>query len=279
MTVPTTILFPTDFAGRCDRPRERAALLAREWGGRLVLLHVLSGESANLVVLEEATGRAEASLREEVRGEGFEVATKVATGDVAQAVLEAATQFEADVIVTGLSRRDGLSDYLVGSTVERVARSSRLPVLVVKEQSAAEYRRIAVATDFSTSSTEALRVALATFPRATFSLVHAYHVRWEAIRGRDEPAAAQQAEIADELDRFLASFPPALRERLDVTVDYGDECRVVSDHVQVNGIDLAVVGTRGRSGLVAAVLGSTARALVECLDCDVLLVPQRSDDE
>ena len=34
---PRTILFPTDFSGRCDRARERAAQLASEWRARLVL--------------------------------------------------------------------------------------------------------------------------------------------------------------------------------------------------------------------------------------------------
>src|SRR3546814_13485193 len=47
-------------------------------------------------------------------------------------------------------------------------------------------------------------------------------------------------------------------------------------HVQTNAVDLAVIGTHGRSALATAMLGSTARALVGCLECDVLLVPQDS---
>lgn len=59
-------------------------------------------------------------------------------------------------------------------------------------------------------------------------------------------------------------------------MDYGDVCQVARDQVQANGVDLAVVGTHGRSALATAMLGSTARALVGCLECDVLLVPQNS---
>jgi nucleotide-binding universal stress UspA family protein len=98
------------------------------------------------------------------------------------------------------------------------------------------------------------------------------------MRGREGPASAQQMEIAGERETILASLdlPPGVSENLDVNVDYGDVCEVARFHVQTNETDLAVVGTRGRSGLVSTVLGSTARALVECLDCDVLMVPQRT---
>src|SRR5690606_23813419 len=114
--------------------------------------------------------------------------------------------------------------------------------------------------------------------KAAITLLHAYHVRLETLRGREGPAVAQQVDIAYELDAFLGAtaLPPGTQALLDVSVDYGDVCEVARDHVQANGVDLAVVGTHGRSALATAMLGSTARALVGCLECDVLLVPQNS---
>ena len=64
MTMPKTILLPTDFSGRCDRPRERAVQLAREWGARLIVLHVLpeSASAAEAVEEQETAARAEERL-------------------------------------------------------------------------------------------------------------------------------------------------------------------------------------------------------------------------
>ncbi len=99
-------------------------------------------------------------------------------------------------------------------------------------------------------------------------------MRLETLRGRDGPAGVRQAEIVFELEAFLdqVDLPGDKRDLLEFNVDYGDVCSVAGDHARTSGTDLAVVGTQGRSGLIADVLGSTAKALVKCLDCDILLV-------
>ena len=40
-TPPKTILCATDLSSRCDRALDRAALLARHWQARLVVVHAL----------------------------------------------------------------------------------------------------------------------------------------------------------------------------------------------------------------------------------------------
>lgn len=278
-----TILFPTDFSGRCDRARERAARLASEWRARLVLLHVQNDPDPAEMLdgRRKAEDRIHARLRAEVTNKDIAVATRLATGDVAEAVLEAAAACGADIIVTGISRRDEIGDFLIGTTVERVIRHACVPVLIVKERTQQHYCRVMVATDFSDCSALALRTAVAAFPAAEITLVHAYHVPLEALRGREGPAAALQADIALSLDAFLerSGLPDGARDRLETNVDYGEVCRVARDHVKLSHTDLAVIGTHGRSALTAAVLGSTARALLGSLDCDVLLVRQRLQAE
>lgn len=267
-----TILFPTDFSARCDLPRERALQLAREHGASLVLLHVVGTAEAAL----SAAGRAavETKLRAEAEGEGIAVETRLGFGEAWEAIVQSARDAGADLIVTGISRHDEISDYVVGTTVERVMRHAQAPVLVVKAPVRQEYRRLMVATDFSDCSAAAVQAAMDLFPDAEPTLLHAYRVPLEALRGREGPAPELQAEIAFELDTFLnrEEIGQRARERLDVSIDYGETCRVARDHVEANNTDIAVIGTHGRTGLAAAVLGSTARALLACLDCDVLLV-------
>lgn len=215
-------------------------------------------------------------LRGEVKGEAIAVETCLATGDVAEAVLEASAAHMTNIVVTGISRHDEIGDFFIGTTVERVIRQACVPVLVVKERVEQHYRRVMVATDFSDCSGLALRTAIAMFPAAELTLLHAYRVQLEALRGREGPAPQRQAEIAFGLDAFLekSGLPVDVRDRLEINVDYGEVCRVATDHVKSSDTDLAVLGTHGRSALATAVLGSTARALLSRLDCDVLLVRQ-----
>jgi len=276
--MPKTILLPTDFSGRCDRPRERAIQLAREWGARLIILHVLPDPASAAEALEgqEAAARAEARLCTEVQAQDLEVATRLTFGDVAKEILKASAEIAADLIVMGLSRYDDIGDYIVGTTVERVIRHASASTLVVKEKTGRHYRNLLVGTDFSTCSIVALRAAFALFPAASVTLLHAYEVRLSGLRGRDGPAEKKQAEIAFDLEAFLdrSDLPREVLDRIEVNVDYGDVCKVAGDHVRTSGTDLTVIGAQGRSGLVAAVLGSTARDLMAGLDCDLLLVRQ-----
>ncbi|RSV14787.1 universal stress protein [Sphingomonas sp. ABOLG] len=276
-----TILFPTDFSGRCDRPRARAVQLARQSDAQLVLLHVLTEPDTELMASERCAEleHVEARLRAEVDDVTVTVTTILAHGDVANAILTAAKRVEADLIVAGISRHDEIGDFVVGTTVERLVRHAHAPVLVVKESARQDYQRMMVATDFSDCSAAALRTGLAMFPDAEVTLLHAYSVPLETLRGREGPAAALQAEIAFELSSFVESLDigEEARERLQVNIDYGPVSQVARDHVRTSDTDLAVVGTRGRTALVAAALGSAARSLLADLECDVLLVRQRGD--
>ncbi len=275
MTVPKTILLPTDFSGRCDRPRERAIQLAREWGAQLIILHVLPAMGAG-VVAEEEVAHAGARLRVEVQAPDIQIVTRLAFGSVVQEILNAAIEVAADLIVLGISRHDEIGDFVLGTTVERVVQHGSIPTLVVKEVTGPHYSNLLVGTDFSQCSVIALRAAVDLFPAAKFSLLHAYQVRLKTLRGVDGPAGDRQADIAFELEAFLdgVDLPGDVRDQLEINVDYGDVCSVAEDHARLAGTDLAVVGTQGRSGLIAEVMGSTARALMTCLDCDILLVRQ-----
>lgn len=161
--IPQTILFPTDFSGRCDRARDRAVQLAGQWGARLVLFHVLNEPDAAALADERRKYEAAAHdrLKAEVQDKTIAVETRLASGSVAQAILDAADQCAADLIVTGISRHDDIGDFIVGTTVERVIRQAHQPVLVVKERVEQHYSRLMVATDFSDCSALALCTAAA----------------------------------------------------------------------------------------------------------------------
>ncbi len=110
---------------------EHAAAAARDNGTRLVVVNATRGDS---YVDPRFAGDAElARLEAELRDSGLEVVIRhdVVT-DVADAVLDAAEQEAASLIVVGVRRRTPVGKMLLGSVAQRVILDARCPVLAVK---------------------------------------------------------------------------------------------------------------------------------------------------
>lgn len=270
---PRTILLATDLSARSDRALERSVNLARRWGAQLVLLHVLPRDSA---VSDDGVMALKERIWREVPARDIGFRIEVARGAVAATVDAKARELGADLIVTGVAHVNAIGDFILGNDVERIVRDAPAPVLVVKHKPVEDYGRLVVASDFSNPSRHALEAAARLFPELPLRLVHAYHVPFEGFVDEEGMVDEVKAEHRRECDAFLegAELPASARERLTTDLGYGTTCEVVARAVGEQAADLAVVGTHGRSGFRAAVIGSTAEALLSCLPSDVLMVRQ-----
>ena len=141
---PTCILAPTDFSDASRAALEEGIALARRWGARLVLLHVIEPivqayawatdlAGGEIYVIEPAELQPEwdaliASL--DLNGVSWEQQT--IKGEVSSTVAAAAQSFAADLIVMGTHGRTGLTHALLGSVAEGVARAAATSVLTVR---------------------------------------------------------------------------------------------------------------------------------------------------
>jgi nucleotide-binding universal stress UspA family protein len=127
-------------------------------------------------------------------------------------------------------------------------------------------REILVATDFSDSSAEALRVAV-DHARQFGARLHIVHVS----RNGDPHGAY-------ELSRLAQGFAS---RQLTVTTahKFGEAAECILDHARRAKVDLIVMGTHGRTGVTRALLGSVAERVTRRAPCPVLTVPMsvRSD--
>ena len=142
------ILVAVDGSPTSDHAVAQAAALARATGGRIRLLNVMdplahiSGFERPEVYSQEVLPRlqkaGEALLqqaRERVKQEGVVVDTVLIenlNARVAQLVVEHASAWGADLIVLGTHGRRGLERVLMGSDAEQIARTSPVPVLLVR---------------------------------------------------------------------------------------------------------------------------------------------------
>lgn len=281
---PSRILLATDLSCRCDRALDRAALLAREWGAELLVVHVMAAEAEDMLDAREGWSRfdrrdAAAVMRRRVAADLAELAddlpveVRVTTGDPADRIIEIAEQEGCGLIVTGIARDEQLGRMFVGTTVNRLVRQSHVPVLVVHSRARRSYRTILVATDFSETSRQALVTSVGLFPDAGITLVHGLDLPRATLQYED-PGEDTRALERERRAEFLDAMPidPSVRDTIGLSIRRGDPERVVADHATEHRADLTVIGSHGRSALFDVVIGSMTKRLLERIQGDMLIV-------
>jgi len=110
---------------------EHAEAMALTSGARLVVVNATRGDS--LVDERFAHEDEIAALRDRLAADGVEVEIRRdVVPDVADAVLKAAEENAADVIVVGVRHRTPVGKLLLGSVAQRVILDAPCPVLAVK---------------------------------------------------------------------------------------------------------------------------------------------------
>lgn len=284
-TTPATVLLATDLSSRCDRALDRSLILAEQWNAHLVALTVIEpGDRFNPVTAagqtpgpERALRLAEQRLRADLAVTDLPLSTRVAVGPVIDAVIAACASDRADLVVTGIARNEAFSRVVLGSTVDALARRSPVPLLMVHSRARIPYRRVVVATDFSASSRRALQAAIAFFPHAAFTLLHAFGNPYPALAGmgtaraRSDGYELAQRDAADFLR--TCELPDAIADRIELELAHGDAGELIRLRSATHPSDLVVLGTERRRGLAGWLIGSVAQRILEQAENDVLLVP------
>lgn len=130
------ILYPTDFTSQSLAAASYAFSLAREFGSRLVLLHVIEKYDEHL---QDRPGPIDQALRrlEELKPEDaalrYPPKPTVEFGSPVDGVLETAVERNADLIVLGVRRRHFEGPvHLLWTTAHRVVARANCPVLTVR---------------------------------------------------------------------------------------------------------------------------------------------------
>lgn len=145
-----TILFPTDFTENCEQAFEYALGCARQFGARLIVMHVInepvdlrgfyvphiSFESLEKEIAEGADAMMQKFCRMHM-GDFTDFETCLVTGIPHDEILKKASEADASLIVMGTQGRTGLDHLLFGSTAESVFRRATCPVMTVRLQETA----------------------------------------------------------------------------------------------------------------------------------------------
>lgn len=294
------ILVGIDFSAESELAARQAFDIAHRVGGELVLAHAdtvtdmppfsRDMPEASLRALERyasflkerfAQDRARlGEMRRRLAGAGVTVLEAAIEGYPDTGLATAAHELGAELTVVGTHGRTGLKWFELGSVSQRVIRLCESDVLVARKEGVAAggYRKVFVATDFSSSAARALERAMwLAAPDAEIDVVHFYHHHpsaglhdaVQATIGADvdqqvmeELRAAGQSFIGQRRGsgptvRFYAVAEPAIPG--------------IVHWLERQSYDLAALGSHGRRGFRRFVLGSVAEAVARRAPCSTLV--------
>jgi nucleotide-binding universal stress UspA family protein len=294
------ILFATSASPTCDDAARVAFELSRKNSSKLHVYHVfgLPGRGFSLTYRDVRTGESEhvdenlVSLVKEEMAQYYEKLAKdhpscvyeTATGEPHTEILRKARKEDASLIIMGAHTRDedvGAMRHraIAGSTMQKVAKSARCPVLIVSRPCVtcwSYFANIVVATDFSKPADYAFQFARNVAKEIGCKL-HVFHC--VDIGPEGQASTATQAYI----EQQLASAEKKIQDKYVANMgdfdNYVVALREGTPHVEVlkyareNKSDLIVMAHHTKDvDPEQAMLGSTIEQVVLRSACPVLSV-------
>lgn len=218
---------------------------------------------------------------------GITVSAEVRRGEIAEEIVNAAVDWQADLIVVGSHGRKGLSRMILGSVSQTVLLTSPIPVIIVKKSQPLGddgFTRIVVALDGSKHSEGALRwiAAQSWSKQAHFHLLHVYSkdsIEYQDAETNRLSLVGQGAERGSSL-HALQARAAGLSEVLGlgheqfsceiIGGDPADSIVKVSERLKT---DLLLMGSHGWQGMTRLMIGSVSQRVAEQVHCSVGIVP------
>lgn len=292
------VLCPTDFSHFSAQALRHAVALARQFGSRLKVVHVIpqlfpDGESLYASAPWLTTPEIRQRVNEEMKTflEPLRVARinheiEIREGDPWREIVTAADEMAADLAVLGTHGRGGLDRLFLGSVAEKLVRRLPCPVLSVSHEEGLTWAapglvtRIVCATDFSPISIEAFHMALGLARRfkAEITLLHVV----ENLPDIKDPTYVPILDIGplrDDLDQGATTRMKALiaeagdlAAKIEPRVAFGRAYKEVLRCSVEERADLLVIGAQGHGVFEHMFFGSNAQHMIRGATCPVLTV-------
>lgn len=276
MTGYKTILVTYDFSDSANKALKEASFLAGEFGATLHIVHVIEDEALELLA-SSTLERMRAQITSDMTFKLSEFKSQqplqihVETGTIHKTVITLALRLNVDLIVTGSHSRSKLGYAFLGSTADKIASFSPVPVLVMHGKGLRQGLTSMIPLE---SSSDAKLLVHQTKPLAgahklNFKLLHALDAREYYDPKSDEILNARLDEAKNWLSQVSSS------EKLNATslVTVGAPSQDIIEQSQSSHTSLVAILTHGRKGVKESLLGSTAKAVCRYACCPVLVVP------
>jgi len=299
------ILLVCNFDVKQNRAVERAVSLARQNEAHLTVISVVKELPAHVSMaitimppqelvdraLNDRQARIDVML-EEIKQQEINVSAQVVVGTPFLEIIRQVLRGKHDLVILAAEGKGGIKERLFGSTSMHLMRKCPCPVWVIKPKAYDNYKQILAAVDttidFPDPEHESLNPlilqlgsSLAQMDKSQFHVVQVWSVFAEGYmegRGGLDDSAIHKArkQVKQQykiwLERLLASVGLKKRDAQMHLLRNDDAPRAIVKLVKNEQIDLLVIGTVCRTGLVGFFIGNTAEKVLSEINCSVLTV-------
>lgn len=273
----TNVVLPTDLSPDQDLVMRFATGLVDIGVRRVVCVHVVDAAGLEGPVIDSKVISAQEEMARSIaplKTAGIDAEGRVLTGDPERELLGVVAGEQFDGLVCGSSGKSTADRLFFGSVSDRLVRDSGLPSLTVRfdllrvtpepAELAKRFGRVLlIPTDFSATAARALNLAL-TLPRKQIGTVRILNVLPNGDGGEAEAETQLKRLVDIAKGRGVTASP---------VIGHGAPEKAILREVQYSGISGLVIGSRGRTVLQEALMGSVSMTLMRQAPCPVLIVP------
>jgi len=275
------IIVGVDIFSESENVLKRALMVAMRNKAELFLVHAVQtpwfsvpsyfgGKEVN-VDTEGITKKIEKKIKSLNKEHNVPYSILVREGGADDILLYESKLLKADMIVIGANTKD--KKRFLGTTAEKIAHQSRLPVLIVKNSVKNPYQHILAPTDFQIQSKQSILFAKNIFPSAKIDVVHSSEIIY--VEG---PYTVVGADFVEYNEAAKACTEQDLKDLMEeLSIEKGkiidgesNSKKVLLKYINKSSYDLVVVGSRGTAGF-RALLGSVASTILRETSTDVLV--------
>jgi nucleotide-binding universal stress UspA family protein len=249
----------------------RAAMVAREWGATLHILH--PQDRAQSAIQELAQG-----IRQRT---GIEVAVQAVRGSMVESAL--VLSHDAALVVLAARRGQPLLEWALGTRAETLLRRGGAPVLVVRQPALASYRRVLVPVSVDGGGAPLIALAASLARGSMLEVLHAVSVADEGVlrdMGGAEPALRSYRQYREQRAHLalhqLISAAAAEQAGAVAHVEFGDALGVLLARQRACDAELLVLGQRQRGLLLDRLRPGVTRRVLARSAADVLVQPAQA---
>lgn len=274
------IAFATDFSESSMKALPIATALAKKFGSRLFLCHIVTPTPLAIGAPEaapylyqaetESAQRALDDLGKSPSLQGLECKLLMPSGPLADELQAVIEKNHIDLVIAGTHGRTGVRRLLLGSSVEEICRVATCPVLTVgpdlEISPEPQIKRILVPTDLSEESELDLPYV------ALLAKAYGAHVTVLHVMPQDAASNPDAKKLAEPMRRtMMHAFEREVGDpRPEFVIEFGDTVATILDYAIKTKTDLIAMGIRTAFLPGFALRSSVAYRIIAAAHCPVL---------
>jgi nucleotide-binding universal stress UspA family protein len=265
---------------------KRSIWLAKEEGADLIVMHVVEIPWFEMPIdvwgkkppIDEEALRKKieakiSKLNEEAKVKFF---IQIKRGVPSEEVIFEAKREQADIIVIGNRGETKISEFILGSTAEKITQKSHIPVLIVKTECQKPYKNILIPTDLSKTSEKSISLTKTLFASSNIEILYAHEVFGDFMLDFYSLSEDESKIYKDKVRVFAKEqFNKFLKSQnfKNGTLIEGSPTMksALIEYINNKACDLVVLGSEGLRDMGSIILGSTSSFIMREAKCDILV--------